>query len=60
MLVLARRKHEVIRIGDDIRIIVADILGGKVSIGIDAPKDTPVHREEVYKTIHGEGTPSEK
>ena len=60
MLVLARRKHEVIRIGKDIKITVADIYGGKVSIGVDAPNDVPVHREEVYQTIHGGGNPPEK
>ena len=51
MLVLSRKKSEKIMIGEDIVITIADILGEKVKIGIDAPKDIPVHREEVYVAI---------
>ena len=51
MLVLSRKKSEKIMIGEDIIITIADILGEKVKIGIDAPKDIPVHREEVYVAI---------
>ncbi len=60
MLVLTRRRGEIIRIGDDIRIIVVDIRDSSVRIGVDAPRDIPVHREEVYDanqeakgTFHG-------
>lgn len=51
MLVLSRSRNEVLRIGDNIRIVVVDIRGDKVRIGIDAPKEVPVHREEVYEAI---------
>lgn len=52
MLVLSRRKDERIIIGDDVVITVVDIRGDKVRIGIEAPKDVPVHRQEVYEAIH--------
>ena len=51
MLVLARDIGESIRIGDDIIIQVVTSSGGKLRIGITAPKDIPVHREEVYAAI---------
>jgi len=51
MLVLSRLKDERIMIGDDIVITVVDIRGTSVRIGIDAPKDVGVHREEVYDKI---------
>lgn len=51
MLVLSRHRSEVIRIGDDISITVVDIRGDKVRIGVDAPSDVPVHRQEVYDQI---------
>ena len=51
MLVLSRRKSEQIRIGDEILIKVIDVKGGTVRIGIDAPQEIPVHREEVYEAI---------
>lgn len=53
MLVLSRKQGEQIIIGDGITITVVSIAPGKVRIGIVAPKDTPVHREEVYEAIHG-------
>lgn len=52
MLVLSRLKDEVIRIGDEIRIVVVEIRGDKVRLGIECPKDIPVHRQEVYEMIH--------
>lgn len=56
MLTLSRKKNEVIKIGDDISIVVVSIKNGKVKLGIDAPKDVPVHRLEVYQAIKaGEG-----
>ena len=55
MLVLSRRKSEKIRINDDITVIVVEIRGDKVRLGIEAPIEIPVHREEVYAAIHREG-----
>lgn len=57
MLVLSRKKNESIVIRDDIVITVVEIRGDKVRLGIDAPKEVPVHRREVYEAIrrnHGE------
>lgn len=54
MLVLSRHRDESIMIGDDIVITVVDIRGDKVRIGIQAPQDVPVHREEVYEAIQRE------
>ena len=54
MLILKRKRNEVIRIGDNITIKIAEIRGDNVYIGIDAPKDIPVHREEVYQQIKEE------
>lgn len=51
MLVLSRHINERIVIGDDVVITVVDIRGDKVRIGIEAPNDTPVHRQEVYDAI---------
>lgn len=53
MLVLSRKRNESIIISDNIRITVVDIRGDKVRLGIEAPKDVPVHRQEVYEAIHG-------
>lgn len=54
MLVLSRHRDESIIIGDDIVITVVDIRGDKVRLGIDAPKEVPVHRQEVYEAIKRE------
>ena len=51
MLVLSRKQNESIRIGDEIVITVVDIRGDKVRLGIEAPKDVGVHRQEVYEAI---------
>ncbi|MDA8058533.1 MAG: carbon storage regulator CsrA [Actinomycetota bacterium] len=51
MLVLSRRSHESIRIGDTIVITVLEVHGDHVRIGIDAPRDVEVHRQEVYESI---------
>jgi len=53
MLVLTRKTNESIMIGDDIEITVVAINDGRVRIGIDAPRSTPVYRREVYLDIHG-------
>ena len=57
MLVLSRKKNESIVINADIVITVVEIRGDKVRLGIVAPKDVPVHREEVYEAIHGQKAP---
>ena len=54
MLVLSRQLDETIMIGDDIAITVVDIRQNKVRLGITAPANVPVHRQEVYETIHKE------
>lgn len=54
MLVLSRKKDEKIIIGDKITIMVIEIRGDKVRLGIDAPKDVTVHRQEVYEAIKRE------
>ena len=54
MLVLSRKKDEKIVIGDNITIMVIEIRGDKVRLGIDAPRDITVHREEVYEAIKRE------
>lgn len=51
MLVLSRHRNESIMIGDDIVLTIIDIRGDKVRIGIEAPSDVPVHRQEVYEAI---------
>jgi carbon storage regulator len=54
MLVLTRKSNQSIMIGDDIEISVLSIMGEKVRIGIDAPRDIPVFRKEVYLEIQQE------
>ena len=54
MLVLTRKVGEGIAIGDDIRIVVMQIKGKQVRLGIKASSSTAVHREEVYQKIHDE------
>ena len=54
MLVLSRKAEESMYIGDDIKITVLDIRGGQVRIGITAPQDIKIHREEVYDRINQE------
>ena len=54
MLVLSRKKNECIVINDSISVVVVEIRGDKVRLGIDAPKDVVVHRKEVYEAIRAE------
>lgn len=54
MLVLTRKKNEVIRIGRDIKVVVVELRGDKVRLAVEAPREVPVHREEVFKAIHGD------
>jgi carbon storage regulator len=56
MLVLTRKLGESIAIDDHIKIIVVQIKGKQVRLGIKAPKETKIHREEVYKAIQDQNT----
>ena len=60
MLVLSRHRDESIMIGDDVVITVVDIRGDKVRLGIDAPQEIPVHRQEVYDAIKRENEKSSR
>jgi carbon storage regulator len=51
MLVLSRKKNESIVINNDITIVVVEIRGDKVRLGVEAPREYPVHRREVYDAI---------
>jgi carbon storage regulator len=55
MLVLSRQRDESIMIGDRVVVTIVDIRGDKVRIGIQAPNEIPVHRQEVYEAIRREG-----
>ncbi len=54
MLILTRRINETLNIGDDVQVTVLGIKGNQVRIGINAPRDVPVHREEIYQRIKRE------
>jgi carbon storage regulator len=54
MLVLERKRDEIIMIGDNISVVVVDIRGDKVRLGVEAPSEIPVHRREVFDAIRHE------
>ena len=54
MLVLTRKVHQSIVIGEGIEVVVLEVRGEQVRLGIRAPKDVTVHRKEVYQQIHDE------
>ncbi|MBU4272815.1 MAG: carbon storage regulator CsrA [Planctomycetes bacterium] len=58
MLVLSRQRDESIVIGDNVVVTIVDIRGDKVRLGIDAPGEVPVHRQEVYEAIQRENRKS--
>lgn len=51
MLILTRRVGEAIIIGDDVEVVILGVKGNQVRMGINAPKDVSVHREEIYERI---------
>jgi carbon storage regulator len=57
MLVLSRKKNESIVIDDRITIVIVEIRGDKVRLGVEAPKEVPVHRREVYDAIQRHNSP---
>jgi carbon storage regulator len=60
MLVLSRKKNESIIIDENIVITIVEIRGDKVRLGIEAPKEIPIHRSEVHAAIHAENNNSGK
>lgn len=60
MLVLSREEQESIVIGENIIVTVTRIIGDKVRLGVEAPKEVPVHRREVYDAIRREAAADEK
>jgi len=53
MLILTRRVGEALMIGDQTKIVVLGVKGSQIRLGINAPKDVTVHREEIYEKIQG-------
>ena len=54
MLVLSRQKDESIMIGEDVEIVIVDVRGDKVRLGINAPRNIAVHRKEIFLAIQKE------
>ena len=59
MLVLSRYKDQSIYIGDDIVVTIVDVRGDRIRLGIEAPSNVPVHRQEIYEAIRRENAASE-
>lgn len=57
MLILTRRVGETLMIGDDITVTVLSVKGNQIRIGVNAPRELPVHREEVYERIRSTEQP---
>ena len=60
MLILTRRVTESLMIGNDVTVTILGIKGNQVRVGVQAPKDTAVHREEVFYRIREEGSEDDK
>ncbi len=54
MLILTRRVGETLMVGDDVTVTVLGVKGNQVRIGVNAPREVAVHREEIYQRIRGE------
>lgn len=54
MLILTRRVGESVTIGNDVKVRVLAVKGNQVRVGVDAPKEVPVHREEIFERIRAE------
>mgnify|MGYP003494069874 CR=1 FL=1 len=59
MLILTRRVGETLMVGDEVTVTVLGVKGNQVRIGVNAPKDVAVHREEIYQRIQQEETPGD-
>ena len=57
MLILTRKIGESIMVGDNVTVKVLGVRSGQVKIGVDAPKDLPVHREEIFERLQAAGNP---
>ena len=57
MLILTRRVGEIVMIGEDVEVTVLGVKGNQVRLGIKAPKDVSVHREEIFKRIKEQSQP---
>jgi carbon storage regulator len=60
MLILTRKVNETLMVGDDVSVTVLAIKGGQIRIGINAPRDVGVHRQEIYEKILQERKEAEK
>ena len=60
MLILTRRVGEMLMIGDDITVTILDVKGNQVRVGVNAPRDVAVHREEIYDRIRKEHDESDE